>query len=212
MEHLLRDGGDLDSMDRSLLDYNHSKNPIIAQNGNGQESPPLPAPPTQYNDKAAINVSPATPLPTPISSPEGVTVMPVIKRDLVVRFTEQQNSVRCEMASSSGAAKRRGQENHAPLFKEQYEAQHYSRHPHGPTSPCDSENSVCNRSREKLIDTGKGSSSFRKSFQWFTTPYKTNKKPLLYLVWEGKVCCTQSLVRTHYIPTLVSGGKASYIQ
>ena len=152
MEHLLRDGGDLDSMDRSLLDYNHKNNPIITQNG--QESPPLPAPPTQYNDKAAINVSPATPLPTPISSPEGVTVMPMIKRDLVVRFTEQQNSVRCEMASG---VKRRGQEsNHATptLFKEQYEAQHYSRHPHGPTSPCDSENSVCNRSRENLIAQG----------------------------------------------------------
>ena len=159
MEHLLRDGGDLDSMDRSLLDYNHKNNPIIAtQNGNGgAESPPLPAPPTQYNDKAAINVSPATPLPTPISSPEGVTVMPVIKRDLVVRFTDKQNSVRCEMASAAtggGVAVRRGQENHA-LFKEQYEAFHST---YGPTSPVDSETSVCNRSKENLIAQGNNKS------------------------------------------------------
>ena len=160
MEHLLRDGGDLDSMDRSLLDYNHhssnkNTNPTIvttSHNGNGADSPPLPDPPTQYNDnKAAINVSPATPLPTPISSPEGVTVMPVIKRDLVVRFTEQQNSVRCEMAAGGGGVKRRGQENHAATaaFKDQYYQYH------GPTSPCDSESSACNRSRENLIAQGK---------------------------------------------------------
>ena len=36
-------------------------------------------------------------------------------------------------------------------YKDQYQVQHYSAHPHGPMSPCDSENSVCNRSRENLI-------------------------------------------------------------
>ena len=164
MEHLLRDGGDLDSMDRSLLDYNHhssnkNTNPTIvttSHNGNGADSPPLPDPPTQYNDnKAAINVSPATPLPTPISSPEGVTVMPVIKRDLVVRFTEQQNSVRCEMAAGAGGGgvKRRGQENHAAATTAAFKDQYYQYH--GPTSPCDSESSACNRSQENLIAQGK---------------------------------------------------------
>ena len=178
MEHLLRDGGDLDSMDRSLLDYNHKNNPIVTQNGQngGQESPPLPAPPTQYNDKAAINVSPATPLPTPISSPEGVAVMPVIKRDLVVRFTDKQNSVRCEMAASAGGgAVRRGQENHASsnasaLFKDQYEAYHYT---YGPTSPVDSENSVCNRSKENLIAQGNETQIFGHSLKHAYTAYPT---------------------------------------
>ena len=73
MEHLLRDGGDLDSMDRSLIDYNHAAKVLSASshsvtttgaghaptghthsasssnvNGHGESSsPPLPpAPPT----------------------------------------------------------------------------------------------------------------------------------------------------------------------
>ena len=131
---------------------------------------------------AAINVSPATPLPTPMTSPEGVNVMPVIKRDLVVRFTDKQNStnsvVRCEMAaasktgssntnnSTSGSATSHSADSSSTVaatmppgaavkYKDKYEVQHYSRHPHGPTSPCDSENSVCNRSRENLLGPGK---------------------------------------------------------
>lgn len=188
MEHLLRDGGDLDSMDRSLVDYNHSQkivnNTITAsasghappnaqnnggspQNGHAHDSPLATPPVVQVNNVdllspnsatgASISISPATPLPTPILSPEDCPpVMPVIKRDLVVRFTEQQNSVKCEtMKGASSSSSGRGNENHvtpSPLkYKEQYEVQHYARHPHGPTSPCDSENSVCNRSRENLI-------------------------------------------------------------
>ena len=111
---------------------------------------------------ANINVSPATPLPTPMSSPEGVQVVPVIKRDLVVRFTDKQkqNSVRCEMANKGGGGGQNGNSsdiNHSAAsalpIKVQYEVQHYSKHPHGALSPCDSENSVCNRSRENLIST-----------------------------------------------------------
>lgn len=194
MEHLLRDGGDLDSMDRSLTDYNQVKilnhthtnqeaPPTNGQNGHASSSSPdfsPPPPPPVVNVQnadllspsnsgtgslnAAISITPATPLPSPLLSPEGgVNVMPMIKRDLVVRFTEQKNSVSCEMAKTSNQNKiGRGSENHSNstatppiMFKEQYEVQHYSRHPHGPMSPCDSENSVCNRSRENLIETGK---------------------------------------------------------
>ena len=83
--------------------------------------------------------------------------MPVIKRDLVVRFTDKKNSVQLEMADKRNPED--SSSNHLPnantllgaKYKDQYEAQHYSRHPHGPMSPCDSENSVCNRSRENLI-------------------------------------------------------------
>ena len=76
MEHLLRDGGDLDSMDRSLIDYNHAAAKVLSASSNtsvttshtqqvssaashapqssnvnghvtGESSPPLPpAPPT----------------------------------------------------------------------------------------------------------------------------------------------------------------------
>ena len=111
---------------------------------------------------SAINVSPATPIPTPMPSPEGVNVLPVIKRDLVVRFTDKQNSVRCEMANKNGQNGNNSDTNHSVMpttatpsvkYRDQYEVQHYSRHPHGPMSPCDSENSVCNRSRENLIST-----------------------------------------------------------
>lgn len=133
---------------------------------------------------AAINITPATPNPTPMASPTGVQVEPVIKRDLVVRFTDKQrqdkqNSVKSEMATNkNGQNGNNGSDaNHSvatptptttqatPSYqqqissgsvKDQYEVLHYSRHPHGPMSPCDSENSVCHRSRENLISTNQG--------------------------------------------------------
>lgn len=158
MEHLLRDGDcDLDSMDRSLIDYNQSKVGVAGHapnilNGNGHVEIS-----STDNSKllsaATINISPATPVTTPTSpcGEAGLNVMPVIKRDLVVRFTEQQNSVRCEMAKSDKSGRGSKQEATPSTVREQYEVQHYARHPHGPQSPCDSENSVCNRSRENLI-------------------------------------------------------------
>ena len=171
MEHLLRDGGDLDSMDRSLIDYNQAKIAVIppeSQNGDHSSQSPtlssLPYPLINSDNllspvpNASISVLPATPMTSPMSSPDGsVNVMPVIKRDLVVRFTEQQNSVRCEMAKTTASDNHKDQQTQAASTgpKEQYEVQHYSRHPHGPTSPCDSENSVCNRSRENLLGPGK---------------------------------------------------------
>jgi hypothetical protein len=177
MDQLLRDGGDLDSMDRSLLDYGNTRVCIahqqqqqqqhtsgrLASQVNGHQA--LPPPPhtapcelsTPETPNTAVILSPATPPATPVTSPEGVPLQPVIKRDLVVRFTEQQNSVKVHhvMMSESG----RGGNNHsAPphiITKEHYEAHHYTRHPHGPTSPCQSENSVCTRSRETLNSQGK---------------------------------------------------------
>ena len=196
MEHLLKDGGDLDSMDRSLLDYGQNKGLLNQQNGthplaSAADASSLPHPPpsltsqqqqqhqqavnstdASHHNVATVIFSAATPPATPMASPEGVNVMPVIKRDLVVRFREQKNSVQCEMAAA-----KRGDGNSAPAgnaattpiqYKEQYEAQHYSRHPHGPMSPCDSENSVCNRSRENLI--GK------------ILPIRQNRKILLYSI------------------------------
>ena len=204
MEHLLKDGGDLDSMDRSLLDYGQNKVLLNQQQQQQNGGHPTSAsgtsttndsdlrgqPASQYptngtaagqhhhtsthaqndasNTAAAIIFSAATPPVTPVASPEGVKVMPVIKRDLVVRFREQQNSVKCEMAatkrgtegnhhshSGEGGMDNNGSSGNTTTtnikYKEQYEVQHYSSHPHGPMSPCDSENSVCNRSRENLI-------------------------------------------------------------
>ena len=126
-------------------------------------APAADAASTQMSNTTLI-FSAATPPATPEASPEGVNVMPVIKRDLVVRFTDKKNSVQLEMAdkrntddsSSNHLPNARGVTSSANTlpgakYKDQYEAQHYSRHPHGPMSPCDSENSVCNRSRENLI-------------------------------------------------------------
>ena len=135
---------------------------------------------------AAINITPATPNPTPMASPTGVQVEPVIKRDLVVRFTDKQrqdkqNSVKSEMAATNKNGQSGGNNgsssdaNHSvatptnatltnatPSYqqqissgsvKDQYEVLHYSRHPHGSMSPCDSENSVCHHFREILISS-----------------------------------------------------------
>ena len=150
---------------------------------------------------AAINITPATPkptpIPTPMASPTQPQVEPVIKRDLVVRFTDKQrqdkqNSVKSEMAAAtnkngqSGGNNGSSDANHSvatptnatltnatPSYqqqissgsvKDQYEVLHYSRHPHGPMSPCDSENSVCHRSRENLISTNQGKMTKTKAF------------------------------------------------
>ena len=138
MEQLLRDGGDLDSMDRSLLDYNAMKNansmkncgnisPGIVNgasstNENGMQitsptalvSSQLP-PPIQHvsNHSSSFNpsltpvtppVSPCSPLPPPpmmqgngqgnLTSDLLMDAGNVVKKDLVVRFTEEQNAVR----------------------------------------------------------------------------------------------------------------------
>ena len=130
---------------------------------------------------AAINVSPATPLPTPMSSPEGVNVLPVIKRDLVVRFTDKQNSVRCEMANKGQGNGSSSDTNHSatpssvtPLkFKDQYEVFHM-----GVASP-DSENSVCNRSRENLLSTPGKIIKKPVYFELFSTPSLANTRKVL---------------------------------
>ena len=105
MEQLLRDGGDLDSMDRSLLDYGAMRN---AQVKNGQPMSPtggatLPPPPS-----GVVNASPCTPPVSPASPCEDLSASngnsSLIKKDLVVRFTEQQNCVASVTSSSAGGA------------------------------------------------------------------------------------------------------------
>lgn len=124
MERLLTDGGDLDSMDRSLLDYNGINNGVncskpgngtvtspmsdlnvsLIGNGNGSANgaggmngsttngvvtptvTPTLTSPTSY--KSSENGPPA-----PALSPTAVTTQMMNKRDIVVRFTEDRNSV-----------------------------------------------------------------------------------------------------------------------
>ena len=134
MDQLLRDGGDLDSMDRSLLDYNALKSanavkygmPPVSNattNGNGipitsptglvssQVGIPPPQPSNHSSNRNSVlspstpPVSPCSPLPPPPHMIQDGAhsgdlvgdllsdVTSVVKKDLVVRFTEQQNAV-----------------------------------------------------------------------------------------------------------------------
>ena len=141
MEQLLRDGGDLDSMDRSLLDYNAMKSanavkcggvpPLSNATTNGNSMPissptgmvpnleqrkaQLGIPPPQSSNHSSNRdssilspatppVSPISPLPPPPMLQDGahsgdligdllLDATNVVKKDLVVRFTEQQNAV-----------------------------------------------------------------------------------------------------------------------
>ena len=137
MDQLLRDGGDLDSMDRSLLDYNAMKNinsvkcsagnnsagainnVTTNENGLSAGTPTglLGSPPALLSDPSnhstnSFNpsltpvtppVSPCSPLPPPPILQDGAQQSTtndllmdtgnVVKKDLVVRFTEQQNAV-----------------------------------------------------------------------------------------------------------------------
>lgn len=125
MEQLLRDGGDLDSMDRSLLDYSAGR---IGSGNNGGPSVVIRAhnsgdgalsPSYIHNHMSATTppVSPVTPVPSPLngttspSPPTSCQPVPselglpncsannssqmsnLVKKDLVVRFTEFQNTV-----------------------------------------------------------------------------------------------------------------------
>ena len=140
MEQLLRDGGDLDSMDRSLLDYNAMRNVNTVKCGTGnspgitsnvttnENGMRITSPtgivssqlsiPTHQLSQASNNlaschpsltpvtppVSPCSPLPPPpmlqdnghgmdITGDLLMDVEHIVKKDLVVRFTEQQNAV-----------------------------------------------------------------------------------------------------------------------
>ncbi len=143
MDQLLRDGGDLDSMDRSLLDYGAGRaggpNIIIRTNNNGDGtlSPPGTFSPLygqqqHHNLGVSLTVTPPGSPMTPIASPANGSASPVpphlspsdasvhlsncnlaaqmsglVKKDLVVRFTEFQNSVQ---HVTSAAQVTRGQE------------------------------------------------------------------------------------------------------
>ena len=143
MDQLLRDGGDLDSMDRSLLDYGAGRhggpNIIIRTNNNGDGtlSPPGTFSPLygqqqQHNLGVAMTITPPGSPMSPIASPGNGSASPVpphlspgdgsvhltncnttasmsglVKKDLVVRFTEFQNSVQ---HVTSAAQVTRGQE------------------------------------------------------------------------------------------------------
>ena len=140
MEQLLRDGGDLDSMDRSLLDYNAMKsvNAVKCGNspGNGMQitsptamvSSQLPPPIQQVsNHSSSFNpaltpvtppVSPCSPLPPPpllqgngqgnLTSDLLMDAGNVVKKDLVVRFTEEQNAVSHVTSAMSSSASTTG--------------------------------------------------------------------------------------------------------
>ena len=141
MERLLTDGGDLDSMDRSLLDYNgvNSKpvngtvtspmsdlNVSLLGNGNGSANggmngsttngngvtptaTPTLTSPTSY--KSSENGPPA---PAALS-PTAVTTQMMNKRDIVVRFTEDRNSVqnvKMTLSATSPANAHASQQQH----------------------------------------------------------------------------------------------------
>ena len=137
MEQLLRDGGDLESMDRSLLDYNAMKNANVGKcnkqqesgivnggtaNGNGLPAVMSPTGMESYQISTSISegsnrassfnpaltpvtppVSPCSPLPPPpmlqengngdVSGDLLMDINNVVKKDLVVRFTDKQNTV-----------------------------------------------------------------------------------------------------------------------
>ena len=127
MERLLRDGGDLDSMDRSLLDYNGantngsgvtggagtvvSSSTGMSATGVCASSPGenggigMPRPPS-----TASATSPNGGVTSPTASHNGRCEVVVnspqgngndcVKRDLVVRFTEQKNAVKSALADS----------------------------------------------------------------------------------------------------------------
>ena len=152
MEQLLRDGGDLDSMDRSLLDYAPGRggpggpNIIIRtnNNGDGAMSPPGSfSPPYAHQQQQSLSVGltstpPGSPM-TPLASPANGTASPLpppppnhsvtlpgdahvpncnnaaamsglVKKDLVVRFTEFQNSVQHVTSATQVTQVTRGQE------------------------------------------------------------------------------------------------------
>ena len=144
MEKLLRDGGDLDSMDRSLLDYN-GKHRIIVNNSNSlvaaaamqqQQQPqqqqqlspqavssPVssPQPPVNGNGGSGI-LSPAAVIsPTSFMSDSGEFISSasvanqILKRDMVVRFTEgQANCVQSSTVSAQAVAAQQQQlQNHS---------------------------------------------------------------------------------------------------
>lgn len=112
MERLLRDGGDLDSMDRSLLDYGATSNNLIRPGGAGTKvSSAMPSgynspPSVGNNGNGSLNRTPsATPVTSPTSykSENGgeVIVSPqqanisladgVNKREVMVHYTEKSN-------------------------------------------------------------------------------------------------------------------------
>ena len=129
MERLLRDGGDLDSMDRSLLDYNPSSSPSIPANcaatANGKAamnngsiaatSPTLPPPPQaqlpSLNGDGGGGGDQAAMAPPPYDEDGGggcVHATPsappgqVAKKDLVVRFDGEKTEVKSVAGGGGG--------------------------------------------------------------------------------------------------------------
>ena len=133
MERLLRDGGDLDSMDRSLLDYNPSSSPSIPANcaatANGKAamnngsiaatSPTLPSPaqlPSLNGDGGGGGSGDqAAMAPPPYDEGGGgggvtaaaapsATPGQVAKKDLVVRFDGEKTEVKSVAGGGGGGA------------------------------------------------------------------------------------------------------------
>ena len=106
MERLLRDGGDLDSMDRSLLDYSAVvSNKVNSGSGGNMHN--------GGSDGAG------TPTPEVATSPTAAASKPVVvnksaaKRDMVVRFTDNKsNNVMSALATSETTTDSSSKVNH----------------------------------------------------------------------------------------------------
>ena len=144
MDQLLRDGGDIDSMDRSLLDYGANRsNIVIRTNGDGTLSPPATFSPPFHQQQQSQNLSvgvtitpPGSPM-SPVASPANGTASPVppdpsvmimqqqqqncnamsnlVKKDLVVRFTEFQNSVQHVTSATTSASASASRSSERPV-------------------------------------------------------------------------------------------------
>jgi hypothetical protein len=134
MERLLRDGGDLDSMDRSLLDYNPAasgasravsavpENSKVSMNNGSITSPTSPPPLSGAGLTASSNGGMAAECATsPMSYRSAASesagqhddmAMQILKKDMVVRFDEERTSVKSALASGGGVNGSGGQQQH----------------------------------------------------------------------------------------------------
>lgn len=103
MERLLLDGGDLDSMDRSLLEYNGPNHPGFGSSMNGSNT--ITPSGTPITSPTSYKSSENGPHGEIMLSPSDVTNQ-IMKRDLVVRFTEEKSASAVSQVKSSIAQKK----------------------------------------------------------------------------------------------------------
>eukprot|EP00094_Tigriopus_californicus_P002193 TCALIF_02116-PA protein Name:"Protein of unknown function" AED:0.07 eAED:0.07 QI:0/0.33/0/0.5/0.66/0.75/4/0/263 len=103
VERLLLDGGDLDSMDRSLLEYNGPNHPGLGSSMNGSNT--ITPTGTPITSPTSFKSSENGPHGEIMLSPSDVTNQ-IMKRDLVVRFTEEKSASAIAQVKSSIAQKK----------------------------------------------------------------------------------------------------------